>query len=337
MRSSPGPASRAGPVDGNWWPTGAASGAVGIAGAPDHPQARAASVAAVARGRETARERVSGTRGLSRRHELPRDQLWRGVTSGEFLVSTGERALVLLEASRAACGTTVCTVPDDACAGRHGRGDHRESSSGCAPCRGRQDGHYERFGPLPGRETAFLAATAARPTQFVTGLVDLKPAGGGPARLLDVVSGRSGRAVTDWLAERGADWCRRVRVAALNPFRGYERALRTTLPDATVVLDFFTPSASPMTPSTRCAAACSRRPSATAGERRPALQSTAIRRRHCPGSRSVVQLVIATADPRSDRSTRPNEAECTPNGMARCLLSPPALKANNRRPYTLCD
>jgi hypothetical protein len=72
------------------------------------------------------------------------------------------------------------------------------------------------------------------------------------------------------------------------------------------------------------------------GERRPALQSTAIRRRHCPGSRSVVQLVIATADPRSDRSTRPNEAECTPNGMARCLLSPPALKANNRRPYTLC-
>jgi hypothetical protein len=102
MRSSPGPASRAGPVDGNWWPTGAASGAVGIAGAPDHPQARAASVAAVARGREcreTARERVSGTRGLSRRHELPRDQLWRVVTSGEFLVSTGERALVLLDAS----------------------------------------------------------------------------------------------------------------------------------------------------------------------------------------------------------------------------------------------
>ena len=99
MRSSPGPASRAGPVDGNWWPTGAASGAVGIAGAPDHPQARAASVAAVARGRETARERVSGTRGLSRRHELPRDQLWRVVTSGEFLVSTGKRALVLLDAS----------------------------------------------------------------------------------------------------------------------------------------------------------------------------------------------------------------------------------------------
>src|SRR5664279_2337340 len=67
------------------------------------------------------------------------------------------------------------------------------------------------------------------------------------------------------------------------------------------------------------------------GERRPALQSTAIRRRHCPGSRSVVQLVTATADPRSDRSTRPNEAECTPNGMARCLLRLPALKANNRR------
>jgi hypothetical protein len=33
-------------------------------------------------------------------------------------------------------------------------------------------------------ETAFLAATAASPTQFVTGLVDLKPAGGGPVACL---------------------------------------------------------------------------------------------------------------------------------------------------------
>ena len=42
-------------------------------------------------------------------------------------------------------------------------------------------------------ETAFLAATATSHTQFVTGLVDLAPAGGGPARLLDVVEGRSAR------------------------------------------------------------------------------------------------------------------------------------------------
>ena len=83
--------------------------------------------------------------------------------------------------------------------------------------------------------TAFLAATAVSHTQYVTGLVDLAPAAGGPARLLDVVEGRSGQVVTDWLDQRGPDWCRRVKVAALDPFRGYERALRAGLPEATVV------------------------------------------------------------------------------------------------------
>lgn len=88
-------------------------------------------------------------------------------------------------------------------------------------------------------ETAFLAATATSSTRFGTGLVDLRPASGGPARLLDVVEGRSGKAVTEWLADRGDDWCAGVRVAALDPFRGYEVALRRRLPSATVVLDPF--------------------------------------------------------------------------------------------------
>ncbi len=88
-------------------------------------------------------------------------------------------------------------------------------------------------------ETAFLAATPVSSTQYVTGLVDLRPAGGGPARLLDVVPGRSGRVVSDWLADRGEQWCESVRVAALDPFRGYEVALRSGLPAATVVLDAF--------------------------------------------------------------------------------------------------
>ena len=88
-------------------------------------------------------------------------------------------------------------------------------------------------------ETAFLKATPVSSTQYVTGMVDLRPAGGGPARLLDVVPGRSGKVVTDWLDERGADWCTRVQVAALDPFRGYETALRAGLPVATVVLDSF--------------------------------------------------------------------------------------------------
>ncbi len=88
-------------------------------------------------------------------------------------------------------------------------------------------------------ETAFLKATAASHTQYVTGLVDLRPGSGGPARLIDVVQGRSGKVVSDWLAERGTDWRAGVQVAALDPFRGYELALRTGLPGATVVLDAF--------------------------------------------------------------------------------------------------
>ena len=40
-------------------------------------------------------------------------------------------------------------------------------------------------------ETAFLRATGTHPTLYVTGVADLTP--GRPARLMDVVPGRSGR------------------------------------------------------------------------------------------------------------------------------------------------
>ncbi len=88
-------------------------------------------------------------------------------------------------------------------------------------------------------ETAFLRATGTSHTRYVTGLVDLRPAAGGPARLLDVVEGRSGKVVTDWLGDRDPQWKDRVRVAAIDPFRGYDTALRRGLPAATVVLDAF--------------------------------------------------------------------------------------------------
>ncbi len=88
-------------------------------------------------------------------------------------------------------------------------------------------------------ETAFLKANATSHTQYVTGMVDVRPTAGGPARLIDVVQGRSGKVVADWLADRGANWRAGVQVAALDPFRGYERALSAGLPQATVVLDAF--------------------------------------------------------------------------------------------------
>jgi transposase len=87
-------------------------------------------------------------------------------------------------------------------------------------------------------ETAFLAATSTHATEFATGLVDLTRSHG-PARLLDVVPGRSGAVLSSWLRGRGAGWRSRVAVAALDPFRGYASALRTQLPGAVRVLDAF--------------------------------------------------------------------------------------------------
>lgn len=86
-------------------------------------------------------------------------------------------------------------------------------------------------------ESAFLRATAVRSTQFVTGIVDLTP--GRPARLLDVVPGRSGRVYADWLAGQDQSWRDQIAFAALDPFRGYATALRTELPAAVRVLDAF--------------------------------------------------------------------------------------------------
>jgi transposase len=86
-------------------------------------------------------------------------------------------------------------------------------------------------------ETAFLRAAATHPTLFATGIADLTP--GRPARLLDVVEGRSGAVLADWLADRTDDWKAAVATASLDPFRGYATALTTQLPDAVRVLDPF--------------------------------------------------------------------------------------------------
>ncbi|MGH3672955.1 MAG: ISL3 family transposase [Pseudonocardiaceae bacterium] len=86
-------------------------------------------------------------------------------------------------------------------------------------------------------ETAYLRATGRHPTWFATGITDLTP--GRPARLLDVVEGRSGTVLGDWLAARDPAWQTRITTASLDPFRGYATALATRLPDATRVLDPF--------------------------------------------------------------------------------------------------
>ncbi len=84
-------------------------------------------------------------------------------------------------------------------------------------------------------ETAFLAATPTRSTTYATGIVALN----GRPRLLDVVHGRSGNALSSWVCAQDQRWRDGIGVAALDPFRGYATALRTTLPGARRVLDAF--------------------------------------------------------------------------------------------------
>jgi transposase len=67
-------------------------------------------------------------------------------------------------------------------------------------------------------ETAYLRATATHATTFATGIADLTA--GRPARLLDVVEGRSGTVLGAGLGERDSDWRAAVTTASLDPFRG---------------------------------------------------------------------------------------------------------------------
>jgi transposase len=83
-------------------------------------------------------------------------------------------------------------------------------------------------------ETAFQRAAPERHTSFVTGFVDLER-----PRLLDVVPGRSARAVQDWLDARPCEWLADVATVALDPHRGYANGLLARLGHATVVIDHY--------------------------------------------------------------------------------------------------
>ena len=73
-----------------------------------------------------------------------------------------------------------------------------------------------------------------RGDKYVTVIIDLTPVrdGSGPARLLDMVEGRSKKAFQQWLAERPQDWRDRVEVVAMDGFSGFKTATTEELPDA---------------------------------------------------------------------------------------------------------
>ena len=80
-----------------------------------------------------------------------------------------------------------------------------------------------------------------RGDKYVTVIIDLTPVrdGTGPARLLDMVEGRSKQAFQQWLADRPQDWRDRVEVVAMDGFSGFKTATTEELPDAVTVMDPF--------------------------------------------------------------------------------------------------
>ena len=77
--------------------------------------------------------------------------------------------------------------------------------------------------------------------KFVTVIIDLTGIrdGTGPARLLDMVEGRSKQAFKTWLADRPQAWRDQVEVVAMDGFTGFKTATTEELPDAVAVMDPF--------------------------------------------------------------------------------------------------
>ena len=80
-----------------------------------------------------------------------------------------------------------------------------------------------------------------RGDKYVTVIIDLTGIrdGTGPARLLDMVEGRSKQAFKHWLTERSKAWRDKVEVVAMDGFTGFKSATTEELPDAVAVMDPF--------------------------------------------------------------------------------------------------
>jgi hypothetical protein len=78
-----------------------------------------------------------------------------------------------------------------------------------------------------------------RSDEYVTVIIDLTPIrdGTGPARLLDMVEGRSKQVFKTWLGERDTPWRDGVEVVAMDGFTGFKTATSEELPDAVAVME----------------------------------------------------------------------------------------------------
>ena len=80
-----------------------------------------------------------------------------------------------------------------------------------------------------------------RGDKYVTVIIDLTGIrnGTGPARLLDMVQGRSKQAVKQWLADRPDAWRDGLEIVAMDGFTGFKTAAAEEVPHAVAVMDPF--------------------------------------------------------------------------------------------------
>jgi transposase len=80
-----------------------------------------------------------------------------------------------------------------------------------------------------------------RGDKYVTVIIDLTGIrdGTGPARLLDMVEGRSKQAFKAWLADRPQAWREGIEAVAMDGFTGFKTAASEEIPDAVAVMDPF--------------------------------------------------------------------------------------------------
>ncbi len=80
-----------------------------------------------------------------------------------------------------------------------------------------------------------------RGDKYVTVVIDLTPVreGSGPARLLDMVEGRSKQVFKTWLDQQSTAFRDGIEVVAMDGFTGFKTAAAETVPDAVAVMDPF--------------------------------------------------------------------------------------------------
>lgn len=132
-------------------------------------------------------------------------------------------------------------APVSACAKRLACSWHTVNDAALAAARGMLDAQEDRYA---GVRAVGIDEHVWRHTPFgsryATVIVDLTPRmHGGPARLLDIIEGRGSAALAGWMAARGEEFRRRVRVVAMDAFAGYKKAARRALPGALEVMDPF--------------------------------------------------------------------------------------------------